>query len=238
MKQLNLFNKILAVIILILIAFNIYRFFTYKSWDRYYFSASVTVPEYFPIHVETVSFNYPNDDLGHDFYQSVDEVNKFYVKWGEGYYFPEAYESLLLPKSVDISYYDYRSRLFYKSTIALPEDVMRNIFKEAEKTQHYTKLYNSGGDVKGLVYVLGIANNANIMLWLKGDNYSKLVLKTQLKPVPFSKSQQGKNYKTENDYFKENFRELADSLKIKINNGYQKNANYIDSTKQFIEYQP
>ncbi|WP_300673249.1 DUF2931 family protein [Soonwooa sp.] len=235
LKKLNIFNKILALIVLALIGANIYYLFRYKSWDRYYFASSVTVPKSYPIHIDEIFFKYPNDDIGASFYKSTDEVNNFGSDWGHAYYFPEAPHPIRLPKELALSYFDYRANKFYSTRIALSPDEIKKHFTEAEKGKNFTDLYNVNGDVKGLIFLVGIANNGNIMLWLKGKNYAKLLFKKHLEPIPISKSFNYENFKTEEAYKAKFFEYLSDSIKQKINAGWEAKANYIDSTKQFKE---
>ena len=226
LKKLNTFNKILAIIIVVLVGANIFYLFRYKSWDRYYFASSVTAPKSYPIHIDDIFFNYPNDELGISFYKSTDEVNNFGSTWGEAYYFSEARESMRIPTELALSYFDYRANKFYAAKIKLSPDEIKKHFKEAEKGKHFTDLYNVNGDVKGLVFLVGIANNGNIMLWLKGENYAKLLFKKHLEPIPISKSFNYENFKTEEAYKAEFFKYLPDSTKQKINSGWEEKANY------------
>jgi hypothetical protein len=140
-----------------------------------------------------------------------------------------------LPTFLQLSYFDYRANKFYKTTIALPDDQIRSYFKEAEKGNHFTEIYNPKGNVKGLIFLLGIANNGNIMLWLRGENYAKLIFKKHLEPVSFSESYQYKETKSIETYKQIFFQNLSDSLRMNIESGFEEKANYIDSTKQFIE---
>lgn len=234
-KRFNIYNKILTIILLVLVVLNIYRFFTFKSWDRYYFASSVTAPQYFPIHVVNVNFDFPNDELGGYFHKSIEEINAYYPKWGEAYYFPETYQTLPLPEFLNIEYYDYRSNLYYKSQLKLPKEIMQNLFRKAKEHGHLTEIYKPGQNVKGLIFLLGIANNGNIMLWLKGENLAEIVLTAKLKPQPLSKSEDRKHYKTNQEYINNMFQDMPDSLKVDIHNGIENHANYIDSTKQFIQ---
>ncbi|SKB98678.1 Protein of unknown function [Soonwooa buanensis] len=235
LKKLNTFNKCLSAIVVLMIIANIYYLFFYKSWDRYNFDSSVTVPPSYPMYIEEVSFNYPHDELGISFYKSQDEVNRFGNTWGQAYYFPEAREPMRLPIELVLSYFDYRANKFYKTKIQLPTKDMKQCFEEAQEQKRFTKLYNVHGDVHGLVFLLGVANNGNIMLWLKGDNYAKLLFKKHLEPVSISKSLNYDHFKTEEQYKAKFFEYLPDSTKQKINSGWEVKANYIDSTKQFIK---
>lgn len=228
--KLNSINKVYIFILLLIVSATVYKIWNYKRWNRFYYSSSVCAPEYYPIHIRAISFQLPNDEFGAHFTSSKEEVNKFSTKWGQDFYSPKVYKPLFLPTSLHFSYFSYRDKLFYSDSIQLPQEKMLNVFKEAKKEGKTIPLYSYGSYKKGLTFLVGIANNGNLIIWLRGTNLEKEILRTQLKPqIPNTQNTYIKDSNSIDAYFEEKYSDLSDDIKEKIKNGYQKNANYIDS---------
>ncbi len=232
--KLNVLNKIYILVFFALVSARVYKIWKYKRWERYYYSAIVCVPEYHPIHIQDISFKLSNDELAPSFHKSVDDVNDFDSKWRRFSSFQKASKPLFLPSSLSLAYVSYREKLFYSATIKLPHKKIQEVFKDAFDTGKTTSLYSYGGNKRGLTFLVGIANNGNIIIWVRGTDYEKEIFRTQLKPqlseiniryIDFTKKE------SIEEYLEEIFKGLSDDTKIKIDNGYEKNANYIDSIR-------
>ncbi|MEE1943981.1 DUF2931 family protein [Pedobacter sp. KR3-3] len=230
----NFINKTyfaLSVILFVAIGLKILR---YKSWDRYYYFSSVSTPHHFPIALRNCYFLLPNSD--EDAYFNTENVYQFNSVWGSDYFFAEVHEPQRLPEKLVVEYVSYREKSFYSDTIPLPTEKIKAYFKEAEKHNQLEKMYHAGADKKGLKFHLGIANNGHIILWLRGINMEKLLLKTQLKSHEPSKAETFyAKQLTKEAYFKKVFERLPDSLRLEFEKGTDAKANYIDSPSHYLE---
>lgn len=237
--KLNLVNKIYIGIAIILALGIIWRIFRYKAWDRHYFFASVSAPYTHPIYIRDMNFIYPNEDeFGDGFYNTVDEVNRLNSSWGAEYFSPRVNEPMQFPKKIALQYVSYRDKKFYKDTLDLPRQTIEEIFKRA-KADHQLLNISSNytmDDKKGLNFVVGIANEGDIIVWLRGMFFEKVLLKTKLKPKELKSEDlyYGKKMNKQ-EYYDKVFEYIPDTLKQLISMGIDKNAKYIDSPTHYIE---
>lgn len=120
----------------------------------------------------------------------------------------------------------------------MPQQLIEDTFKEAkEKNQLLVMSTNLGaGEKRGLHFVVGIANDGNLMVWLRGTYLEKLLLKTQLKArEPKAEDLYYAKPLSKQAYYNQMFRFIPDTLKNLINSGVDRNANYIDSPTHYIE---
>ena len=211
----------------------IYKIITYKSWDRYHYFSSVCAPESYPIAFHNIYFILADGELG-----SIkdEDVERFTSKWGEEYYFAESNYRERLPVKLVLQYVSYRDKKFYSDTLNLPEKEIRQIFKSAFLNKQAEKLYSPSNDVKGLKFLVGIANNGNVAVWLRGVYLEKLLLKQKLTPrEPQGDETFWEKRLSKADYIKKSFENLEDSVKLKLDNGFDAKANYIDTPTHYIE---
>ena len=232
--KINALNKCYLGFSLLLILVGIYRTVTYKSWERYYYDATSIAPEDYPVHIIDTYFLTDDED---DFAFIKDEsVNRQITNWYSDGDFLELREKMRLPKKLVISYVSYRDNLFYKDTLQLPTPQIEKIFKLAEKNKSTEKYYSYRDDLRGLSFVLGVANNGKILVWLRGINLEELILKTQLTPKePKGDDLYYEQPLSKKAYFEHAFENISDSLKnvYKVNVG--RVENYADTPTKYIE---
>ncbi|MVZ67622.1 DUF2931 family protein [Sphingobacterium sp. DK4209] len=226
--RINTVNKLYILIFVILATLAVIKTCRFKPWDRYFYFVSATSPASYPIHVRNLYMETDNpDDL---IIINKENTEPYAANWGEEYYFIETNEKEQLPKQLIIQYLDFRSKLFYKDTLALPTDEIRKIFKDAAKKNDELDIYYRGGDAKGLTFLIGIANEGHIIVWLRTKTEDHIVLKTKLTPKqPNAEDLYYDGYKSFKDYYNDVFADISDSLKLKFDSGWDRNAKYIDS---------
>lgn len=123
-------------------------------------------PANFPVYIRECYFITPDqDDMA---WINKEDVNNFQSKWGNEYYFAESNNSNRLPQKLVIEYASYRNSKFYGDTLELPQQKIREIFKSAERNNKTEEIYSPGQNRKGLRFVIGIANDGNILVWIRG----------------------------------------------------------------------
>ena len=237
--KLNLVNKIYIGFAIILLVAIVWRVFKYKAWDRHYFFASVSAPYTHPVYLRDIYFIYSNDDdFGGGFLYSRDEVNNFNSSWGAEYYSPRVRDPLPFPKQLVLQYVSYRDKKFYKDTLDLPPQTIANVFKEAKDKNQFLRISTTTGmnERQGLHFVVGIANDGDLIVWLRGMFFEKVLLKTKLKSKELTPDDlyHGKKMSKE-EYYKQVFEYMPDTLKQLIAQGYDKDAKYIDTPTRYIE---
>jgi hypothetical protein len=231
--KLNLINKIYIAFALVLGIGIAIKLIVYKSWDRYAYAASVTAPQSYPISIRNCYFLLP---YGDDAQVNTEDVREFKTTWGDEYYFPESHRPLRLPEKLVLEYVSFRDSRFYRDTVNLPIALIKQTFSEATKQHQLEELYNAGGEKKGLRFLIGIANNGNIIVWLRGNKLERLVLQTKLQPYePNSADTYYEKPLPKDVYLKKVFERLPDSIKLKIAQGWDKNANYADSSTHYLK---
>lgn len=226
MKKLNVLNKIYLVVLALLIIATIAKLLHYKGWSRYFYSASVSAPRMYPIAVYRADFLLSDGTSA-----SVDasEVSDQRLDWGQGE-FPQTSERQQLPLKLVLDYVSYRDQSFYKDTIDLPAKLIDSIFKTSERTGIRQSIYRAGGDAMGLVFLIGIANNGNVVVWLQGDKYERILLKHKIVAREPSAADlfNGKQL-IKKEYMEQAFGDLSDDFFKNLAEGVDKDANYIDS---------
>lgn len=227
--KLNGVNKLFIAIAIGLIGLHVYQVFHYRAWDRYYYFTNICTPPGHPAYVRDAYFLTANNGE----FSSIryDESNHFQTVWKESYYFPETYEKQLLPEKLVLKYVSYRDRQFYRDTINLPVDTIKRLTDQILTERKATDIYCRGRDVQGVTFLVGIANNGYILVWLKGEGIEHLVVRTRIQPAIPTKEDTyyDGEVMTVGAYINNRFMTLEDSVKAKIHAGWETNANYKDS---------
>lgn len=230
--KLNLINKIYICISILLAVATVYRIMHFKSWDRYNYSATIVAPSTFPVYVSDAYFIVPGNDL-----ESIDYewVNNFNVNWDTDYNSSNHARSQRLPTKLVLKFASYRDAKFYRDTLDLPQAQISPIFKRAAAGKQFQVLSSYAGTKKGLNFVVGIANNGNIIVWLRGVNLEHIILKKRLKyRIPGPDDTYYKEPLSKQVYLNHVFENLTDSIKTKLNAGFDADANYIDTPSHYI----
>ncbi|RYY70302.1 MAG: DUF2931 family protein [Chitinophagaceae bacterium] len=226
--KLNLRNKLYAGISILLLAAIAFKLIHYNAGNRYYYAANVTAPATFPVHVKEGYFTRNGTDM--QVHLDTEEVNLFRGNWGKDYFFAEANERNLLPEMLVLKYVSYREGTFYNDTIALPAEKIKTIFEAALKNGHALAVYFKGQDKPGLSFSIGIANDGNIIVWLKDSKGKYEICRKKL--TPKSPGREDTYYGEDLSkaaYLEKIFERVDDSLKTLIQSGYDAGAHYIDS---------
>lgn len=231
MKKLNLLNKVYLIILVLLILATAIKLWRYGGGSRYYYSASVTAPATYPIHVLEAGFILSD---GSDGDVKTEGVNDKAQRWGWGD-FPETREREQLPVKLLLNYVSYREQCFYKDTIDLPAQLIDSIFKRSEKAGIRQSIYKTGNDVMGLNFLIGVANKGNVLIWLQGEKYERVLLKHKITArEPLAADLYYGKLLTKKEYMKEVFSDLGDEVLKQIAAGADKDANYIDSASNHL----
>lgn len=228
--KLNGVNKIYIAIALILITGIIYNTLYHQSWNRYYYAASACAPSAYPVHTRNLYFV---DKQGELISINTEEVNSNFSKWGQEYYFSETNTKELLPQTLVIEYVSYPDSVYYYDSIPLPKALLDSSFKSLIANKETVEIYNRGNHPKGLTFLIGIANNGNIAIFLRGKNKEILLTKVKLKPKGSKQLEaDGLNLK---DFFNSGFEFMDDSIKVFVHQEQAKKANYIDSPTYYLD---
>lgn len=230
--KLNFINKAYLVLAGVLLVAIVYRVYSYKSWDRFYYSGSVSAPAAYPVYVREAYFLTADDE--DNAWINKEQVNDFRTGWGDEYYSPECYGPAFLPEKLVLIYASYRDRKFYKDTLVLPAAQIRQVFAEAKQNGKLSKIRYRSMEEDGLRFVLGIANEGHIVLWLRGKGFEKEVLRATI--AAREPSGDDTHYETrlsKEAYLHEVFSRLDDSLKILMDKGWEANAQYKDSASHY-----
>lgn len=231
--KINHINKLYIGFGVLLLAGIIYRVLTYKSWERYDYSATVTAPNTFPIAISELYLITPNDDFEHI---DSEYLSSFSANWQIDYTASTHAKKQRLPSSIKISYFSFRDKLFYSDSLQLPKRSIEKIFDSARQNKQFLVLSDYAGRRKGLSFMVGVANKGNVIIWLRGVNLEQEILRVKLKPkIPKAADFYFDGKISKEAYFEEAFSKLSDSVKKLLKNGYDKDANYIDSPSRYIE---
>lgn len=230
--KVNVINKIYISITVLLVVATIYRILSFKSWERYNYSAVVVAPSNFPVYVREIYFIVPGNDLESFDYEWT---NNFNVNWDTYFTSSNHARSQRLPTRLVLKYVSYRDRKFYRDTLDLPTAQISSIFEKAAGSRQFMELSSYNGPKKGLNFVVGLANNGNVVLWLRGINLEHTLLKTRLRPKnPDPQDTYYEKPLSKQVYFNHVFESLTDSVKHKLNGGFDAGANYIDTPSHYI----
>lgn len=231
MKKLNVLNKIYLAIFVSLIVAVAVKLLNYKGWSRYYYSASVSAPRMYPIEVYRADFV-----LSDGTRESVktSDVNDQRLEWGQGE-FPETSERQQLPVKLVLDYVSYRDQSFYKDSINLPARLIDSIFRNSKKAGIQQSIHKYGTNAEGLVFIVGIANNGNILVWLQGDKYERILLKHKITArEPAAADLFNERQLTKKEYLGQAFGDLRADFFKDLAKGVAKDANYIDSASNYL----
>lgn len=232
--KLNLINKIYITIAVALIIAIVIKFFSIKSWDRYYYVTSICAPSTQPIAIRNAHFVLANGETD---YINHNDVDDFRTGWGQDDFISSDFEKQRLPVKLVLQYASYRDKKFYNDTLNLNENEIRSVFKSAIRNKQAIGVSKYGGvSGKGLSFLIGIANDGNVVVWLQGIYLDKLLLKQKLKARP---PQGDDTYYagqlTKEAYIKKRFENLSDSVKKELDKGFDAKANYMDTPTRYID---
>ncbi|RQO74028.1 hypothetical protein DBR43_01065 [Pedobacter sp. KBW06] len=231
MKKLNVLNKIYLLIFVLLVIAIAVKLLNYKGWSRYYYSASVSAPRMYPIKVYRADFVLSD---GKTESLKTSDVNDQRLDWGQGE-FSQTSERQQLPVKLVLDYVSYRDQSFYKDTINLPAQLIDSIFRNSKKAGIQQSIHKYGTNADGLVFIAGIANNGNVLVWLQGDKYERVLLKHKIAArEPSAADLFNERQLTKEQYLKQAFADLSDDFFKNLAEGLAKDANYIDSASNYL----
>ncbi|TDQ10010.1 Protein of unknown function (DUF2931) [Pedobacter metabolipauper] len=219
----------MALGVLLVIA-TLIRVLNYKGWERFYYASSVCAPGSYPVYIRELYFILPGKEMASF---NDDDVKSFMSEWGKEHYFPEAYEKDRLPLKLVVNYASYREQKFYNDTLDLDQQLLLETFRAAPKKDQEVELYDNK---HGLTFLAGLANDGQFILWLRGKNLEKVILKARLaarEPTADDTYINGGRV-TKKQYLTTAFEDLNDSLKTVFKNGFDAGANYIDTPTHYI----
>lgn len=225
----NLLNKIYAAILAILLIILVFNIINSKPFlDKYIYTTSISAPYYFPVaghayfRLEDNSINSPQN-------KSMDYLNGHYSRWLENEFdYLDKQEFNPLPKYLIIDYLDYRTKNYYQDSLTLNTEKIRTTFKNSISKR--INLGTSNRPIMGLKFLIGIADNGNVVILLVGKDFVEKVDQFSLKPKSYSDNKFFRtHFSSEQAVFENSFYKLKDSFRLKIDSGYLKDSNYVDS---------
>lgn len=233
MRKINALNWVYITTLTALVIATVIKIYSFHGSSRYYYQASVTAPFTYPVYVQDSYFILEDDQQGPI---ANEQVNGHAYNWGDA----DSQESTTqerLPKALVLKYASYRENAFYNDTIPLPAKIIATVFETAGQNNSYKTLPGSGLDVRGLAFLIGIANNGQIVVWLQGKKFEQKLLTYKLKPKkPKEELRYGNRFFLPDIYMKEFDRDLPDNYKKLVAKDSDKNANYADSTTRYLRY--
>jgi hypothetical protein len=235
MKNHNLLNKIYIVILVGMVIATGIKVHNYHAGDRYYYAASFTAPPTYPMYVQDCQFITEGDGYN-QVYIKRDHVNGGSGKWGDSDS-EQTEEQERLPNALVLKYASYREKAFYFDTIPMPAKLINDIFESSLKKDLNVGLYSSGAkELPGLIFLIGIANNGNIVIWLQGKKYERKILTYHLKPIiPTGDQFYNGAFYPPGKYF-EQFNDPGQDYKKAVAQGIDAHAKYADSSTRYVEY--
>ncbi|NQD70057.1 DUF2931 family protein [Sphingobacterium shayense] len=225
----NNVNKIYLVILIVLVVLVTLKTVRYKPWYRYFYSASCTAPQAFPVHIRESYFITENP--AEKIYIDYEGVNSGNSVWGEDPYFHKSNKKLLVPKHLVVKYIDYHSKQFFRDTILLPVEQIKTNFKKAIQKNEGIDIYHFGENKKGMTFLVGFANDGYIIVWQRSKTEDNVILKTRLHPKQPERDDltySGETF-TFQEYYDYAFNGIADSVPEESDNEPQPYARYADS---------
>jgi hypothetical protein len=234
MKRLNLLNKIYLFIFTGMIIASCVKAFVLHQHQigRYYYSMTLTSPDTYPVYLQNAYVVCVNGEKN---YISDNRVNNEQKHWCQLTDF-EIQDIFPLPKAIVLSYASYRDKKYYNDSIPLPAGLIDSIFKTSQAKGIQKTVRSNSGDVNALVFLIGIANNGDIVVWLQGKNYErKLVSYHFTAQKPQGEMQDGDHF-----YSGEHFFEVFDLVNMRADireaTGKDSHANYADSSTHYLDY--
>lgn len=232
MKQWNTLNRRLFFDLCLMIVGIILKFFIYKPYDRYNYYASAFTPEEFPIHIYELMFipyiGTPS------FSDSNKYINSFSSYWGQQQSGTDMRRQVMLPEKLFVEYIDFRTKKYYCEEIALPKKAMKEAIKKVNKNDEDRAMrYDDALQIK-----IGIANEGHIIFWMAGESYQTEFFRTQISPKPFPKklARYDRLISNKEDFIKETFEDIPDSIQQKILNQKVEHIQYKDSIPKINRY--
>lgn len=232
MKQWNTLNRRLFFALCLMIVGIILKFFIYKPYDRYNYYASAFTPEEFPIHIYELMFipyiGTPS------FSDSNKYINSFSSYWGQQQSGTDMRRQVMLPEKLFVEYIDFRTKKYYCEEIALPKKAMKEAIKKVNKNDEDRAMrYDDALQIK-----IGIANEGHIIFWMAGESYQTEFFRTQISPKPFPKklARYDRLISNKEDFIKETFEDIPDSIQQKILNQKVEHIQYKDSIPKINRY--
>jgi hypothetical protein len=233
--KINIINKVYILIAVTLIIGSVFKVLKHKPWDTYYYFSSVSVPETFPVAIREAYFLLPNDDYATI---SKEDAENFTSSWGDEYYSARVNDPQRIPEHLVLQYVSYRDQKFFSDTINVPVEKVRQLFKTAMRQNKMEEISTSKAEQKGLRFVVGIANEGNIIIWLRGKRFEKVIVKTKIKShIPRGDDTFYNKRLPVAEYLEHAFERLPDSTKKLLKNGFDSHANYIDTPSRYVEKQ-
>ena len=228
MKKLNKLNRVYLVVLILLTVATAIKIVMYQGWKRYYYGASVSAPSSYPIRVNRCEFILANGETA---YLGTTQVNDQNSDWGDGDY-SDPHRKERLPVALVIDYADYRSQQFYRDSIILPEKVISETFKNELNKGEEVSQYQSA-PVMSLNFVVGVANNGNIIVWLRGKSFEKVLVKHKANiHEPKADDTWYERRLSRKGYFNQAFN-IDSAQNEEFKKGFDKHANYIDTPSRF-----
>lgn len=236
MQKLNILNYILAGIIVILAGLLVFKVYSYKASERFYYISSVSNPTDFPIHIYGIWFKTQGDEYSSaSFHKSSDRINAFYSSWGVPEY-DNTYKPQFLPEKLFLEYVDFKTQKYYLDTIVLPKLKMIELFNAAGSKGKLQDLSVMGPKM-GLRFQVGIANEGNVVFWVVGNKYEEEFYRLQLSSRSAPKTITATKQKTGNwqNHLLNVFEEIPDSIQNNIRRTEIK-AQYKDSIPVYFHH--
>lgn len=225
MKNLNVLNRIYLAILVLGVLFTIYSIVRQNAWSRYNYTASLTAPTEFPIHVRQSYFITGGEEK---VYVADSDVNYGKSFWGDRD-ISSKQEKQRLPLKLVLSYASYRDKSFYKDTISLPVKLIEALFKNKpaeQPTNSEDEIYIKRDNFD---FIVGIANKGNIIIWLRANDQETVLLKYKIKASnPVGNDTYYKKMLTPKEYFKQVFM-LDAQQEEQFEKERGKVINYIDT---------
>ncbi|WP_158988790.1 DUF2931 family protein [Mucilaginibacter sp. L196] len=234
MKKINILNWFYIITLTALVIITTIKIYNFHGSSRYYYSSSVTAPYAYPVYVQDIYFILEGDEQGQI---NHEQVNGHAYHWGDADVDGSTTQERL-PKALVLKYASYRENAFYNDTIALPSKVIAAVFERAGQRNIYKTLSaESGRDVQGLMFLIGIANKGQIVVWLQGNKFEQKLLTYKLHSwQPKEEMDYDHQFYFADTYMKAFDENLPDSCKKLIASGLDKNANYADSSTRYLQF--
>jgi hypothetical protein len=148
-------NIAFFLVTIILLVANLWKFFTYRSWERHYYTAALGVANLYPIELSAF-LKTRNSEF-------IDLFENDYNSWGDVNASDRSMVYQSLPDSLKIWYIALRERKIYKGAFKLPSSKIDSFF-------HLKNQYkiNFGGETFGYNFDIGIAPGGSITVWIDG----------------------------------------------------------------------
>jgi len=239
MKKKHLLNIVFTTITLVLIGLIIAKNTAIQNSGKYYYVFSESHPSEYPILELNNSYFIENDtdSTKLNFISGDNELNGFHSYWtSKPYLVKHNNEPKFLPQGIFIKYFDLRTKKQYTDSIFLPKKEIAQVFNYAEEHK-LLKIINTkenNNPNMGLEFLLGIANDGNIIFWLIGENFEKEFYRKKIEPVQDSLMLNDSIYKQEKNHLNEFLTEMDPKTRQAIRNIPESKAQYKDSIPYYF----